>query len=927
MPFQRLTSRAENLYYRQNWQLLPNAEPQPASIWGTVPDTVVKVMACVADWVRAPPGPMHRAFEIPCKHCSPALSLGIISLSDSSGVINALTHAFLPSTFQFEVALPQTRLYLQTPSQSLQPPSRMASCARHQVEPRHICLVRAPLTFKIRNRVVPFAKLSCPRNFALLTLCPIYDSNEDTPNNPVELVQQIHLLTMLNRNHFECDYIHCPPPSNLLQASIMNLRLSNILNRRMVIVSAAEMAVSTFSAVVAADRTGDLTRRLIEDSCMIEFLINIIRSSPETRNELVKASVMSLATLYVRSRTTCALVSRLLPPPLVSLLYHDQPISSVRALNACAYASYVLYPGAHAQPCPKHPDSAEPSISNAEAKDAMVARHTDLNPVMIFPQHSSEYYLIEEVTDGWSRSEPAQELPIEKETYNLNFVPYGTHSDPIGETFALALSHGNEEEHELEELLSEALVQNFKILERFETVAEEEENERDEIEEKQQEEALERGEVLEIDKHAGIGDDPFSPIALRAKAVKWAERFATADNEWHLYLSLTNSSCSTVLHRAVLKLSIDVPDDEKSEYSEVEANGYWTMAHDESLSTVVESGSAGFGPGAYGSPEDAAGSSKLFTPEWWCETHAISLTGRLDLSFGSFRAKIARESPLVANEKSAPPKRGKRKEPKKEERWQLSGQSFEYGFRGDILVVSSDNERGVVGGFLLLKADATNEMEEFGIRAYQQLAPLSVKQGPLADTPLLPIGPRDLRRDIGYEQIALTSSILVAAYSNYHAMDSLHIDGLILANRSSPFMQSFFFNDPVNEEILGPWQTLRLDFARLTSQDLEGVRGALISGFKEELSHDLEFYHSFGLPTILRLKQISNLLNPYYDLADLDFCNVQHWDVSEENWDKALLIYYKWAYRLSMFELLGSPIEKAVIFLWNYLYKNTSQLA
>lgn len=267
-------------------------------------------------------------------------------------------------------------------------------------------------------------------------------SNEDTPANPVELVQQIRLLTLLDRKPFESDY-RVNPPSNVLQNAIMALG-PNTLNRRMVIVSAAEGAISIFSAVVAADRTGDLTRRLIEDSCMIEYLINTIKSSPETRNELVKSALSALGTLYVRSRLTCALVSRLLPPSFTTMLYQSKVADGAISLGACAYASYILYPGAHDLACPKQSTGLPRATPCAEAKEALVVRDTDINPVLVFPQHSSDFFLLEEVADGWGQSEEAHELPIEKEAFNMALVPYGTHNNPIGEAIAFADAQGFE---------------------------------------------------------------------------------------------------------------------------------------------------------------------------------------------------------------------------------------------------------------------------------------------------------------------------------------------------------------------------------------------------------------------------------------------------------------------------------------------------
>lgn len=485
-------------------------------------------------------------------------------------------------------------------------------------------------------------------------------------------------------------------------------------------------------------------------------------------------------------------------------------------------------------------------------------------------------------------------------------------------------------------MLPYALMDSFKAKARFDMNFEEELAERSEKAEIQREEAVERGEVLEVDKHTGFGEDPFGATALRAKAEKWAERFATADNEWNLYICMSKPASEAVVHRAVLKLGINVPEDENFQTSDVTANGYWTIDEKENLSSIEESGSVGYGAGAYGSPDDAAASAKLFTPEWWCETHAITLDGRLDLSFGVLQLTIDRNS---TESEDAPTKRGKRvlntksKEPANEV-WQLTGQSFEYGFRGAVEATSDDlpNGQDLVGGFLLLKADvsSSNAMaDDFGLRAFQQLAPLHVKQGPLADIHLMPLdAPDSEEREIAFEQLSVSMRAYMVSSANHHCLEVLTTASLVAAQAPIPLFPALFYLDPVNEENDGPWRILRTDFAQHAYQDVEGLRRALLQSFKHEMARDLQFLQSLTLPTSVKMTfaPLANLLNPYVvDLETLEL-RPQHWTISEEQWEKLLTIYYKWTHRLRMFELIGVPITKALVFLWNYLFISTARL-
>lgn len=745
-------------------------------------------------------------------------------------------------------------------------------------------------------------------------------SDAEVPKNPVEIVQKIHALTQLNRTEMPYNLVTSIPmieSSMLAKRSIMT-RSPNI--------SACEITATVFNTLIMADRTGDLVAHLIENCAILDFLLQVVRCHTDLENDVPQLALACFTSLFLRSRRTCALVSRFLPPPLAMIfsLTKALPIEDIPkylGLATAACSSYALYPGAHTIPVPKV--DADGGLTYLENLDIFKTREEDFQPAVVDPQYSYKGALVESKTDQWGKTGETKEPPIAKTHYNLDNIEYTSQDNPIGEMLAngsMLVELGDEDE---DNVLDARLKETAREMAVMRALSNNEDDDFHDAKIAEIEEAEERGESYKEDAEIefGVAEDPFGAEVQRRQAEQLRERFSTSNGEWQLFLTFIGSQ--PVLHRGILNMTLEAPDEEAvgedaEEAPIAEATGFWTVGAAETYESIKES--ARNGQEAYGSADDAKHAASLYARDWWKQTHAFSLeNGALNLANGIFKADIVRES-ADTGAAAAPSKkkaaRGKKKKPF-QENWTVNGDAFEFGFMG-ALVSEVEGQAIPIGGFLLLKSDKLagqgGRMQLTEDEAFERLAHLPVQYGPNTSAVLYmpPFTPEEQATHTLEEfsdmrdQIASSGAIFAACASNALPMVHMNTTCLIGSQDDDSMLDALFFPDPVHEDPLGPWTTYRREFAAQCLRDTNFVRGSLTSYCETELRRDLEFIRGLSIPLI---KVLPHVFIPRFATVNFRPSDKMSDNLTEENWNTALALFYKWATRLHFFEFPGiSPL-------------------
>ena len=702
------------------------------------------------------------------------------------------------------------------------------------------------------------------------------------------------------------------------------MRYKNSIMTRSFDVSPCEIAAIVFNSLIMADRTGDLIAHLIENCAILDFLWEIIRAHTDLENGVPNAALACFTNLYLRSRRTCVLVSRFLPPPLASTFaltktLQVEDVPKYLGLATAAWTSYALYPGAHTLPVPK---MGTLSLTYLENPDTLKVRDEDFQPAVVDPQFASKIALVESKTDPWGKTGNTKEQPITKTHYNLDNVEYASADDPIGEMLAIAAMMVEPAEED-NEMLDPILKSGSDFMKKLLAFSENELNEFSDTLTAETEEAAERGEKFQEDAEIefGVAEDPFGIEVLRKQAEQLTERFSTANGEWQLFLSFT--AIQPVLHRGILNMTFEAPDveaigEDAEEAPIAEATGFWTLASKETAASIRESAISG--QEAYGSASDAKNAAGLYARDWWKQTHSFSLeNGALNLSDGIFKADIIRDSNESEDDVTSKKKsvRGKKKKPtQSQEAWVLNGDAFEFGFMGALIATIDDHPRPI-GGFLLLKSDKhagkEGHMQLTEDEAFDRLAHLPVQYGPNTSADIYaPTWPTDQGHIHSLEeltdlrlQLAAIASMLSSCASNARPMPFMDASYLIGTQDDDALLNAIFFPDPTREDPQGPWTNYRRNFASQALQDSNAIRNTMMQVCDAELRRDFEFIRTLSIPV---LGNLPTVFLPRYAYLNYNASQVSD-NLTEENWNAALALFYKWISRLHFFEFCGvSPL-------------------
>lgn len=760
-------------------------------------------------------------------------------------------------------------------------------------------------------------------------------SDEGIPKNPVEVVQKIHGLTKLRREHWKTGG-NVAFPQNLILEHALHLVGGRVYNSH-ILADSVEVAVSTFAAIVIGDRTGDLTEYLVNECMMLDFVLNVCKTTTDVSNMIAQKAANCLTNLYLRSRRTCALVSRFLPPTMayvfsLTRIQQESDLADYASLAVAAYASYLLYPGAHEIPMPKVVDQ---KLVYEIPEDALVRRPSDFKVSLIYPHIASEDL---QSFDNFGQTTTPVELDAEKELYNLDMLEYGTNPNLVGEMYAngemidraAAAEDGDNNEEGLDDLIDPDLADIMRNARYLVNATKEEINNFEDRLADEDEAAEEQGIQVDSKTYFGVGEDPLARKALRTDFANLTEKFATANGEWRLYISIFSSDCQMITHQGIVKMQLELDTNEEGDTgigmeAGVEAEGFWTIGAEESITDIRNA--AKTGTGIYGSVEEAAATASLYNKSWWRETHAIRFEeATLDLLRGRLEALIARgqaEDESQGPVKYAGGKRTAAKKAKKQKRVEklaIQGDAFEFGYRGAVLCENESGEFVTCGGFLILKPDASTESEMAitEVDVFDRLAHLPVKFGPLAGVDLQPLpetpqpDDEDGDIDILFGQISTAASALVTATVNSKSLfTNLTAAVFIGAEADESMLPFIFYPDPENESVDGPWQTIRKQFALQALQDCLALRSGIVACYMQEAKKDCTAL--MVLEPLLRAT--FSHIDPFYDFSEVPVERLQALSINHQQWDAALIAYHKWIARFRATEISHLSVTKSMLWL------------
>lgn len=610
-----------------------------------------------------------------------------------------------------------------------------------------------------------------------------------------------------------------------------------------------------FGSVIAAARSGILTQRLVENG-ILSYLTNSLRTDPEVRADGL--GLAPLALLYLRNRHTCALVSNFLPPTTAKAFIRSQSSAGDYSEEAAAgaiaaiTASEFLYPGAQSTAVPRWSDQKR-SFEVSNLDEISRPRSGDFQTALIYPANLSLHVPSHMANDFWDRALD-EDLEVEKRRINLDL------RDPC-----LSTPLNEDDEDVLHTMIG--------IM-----------NERTQDHNAQR--MIEKADSKEEPPPPFLDPQFQSYLESNDKVV---DRFAAAEEEWHMFITMNGISCENLLHRAILRMTIRRAEP-NTERQEVSGHGYWTIEASETDTTIVESAAASEGIYGVNPPK------KRLSKASWKKRHCFHLAEAAVLQNGNFEAK------LVYGDNA----------------WLLQGSSLAVGFFGSI--VSLDGH--LIGGFTLLKPESVDAsvVGKDDLNAFERLAytPLKVGLLDLPENAAYPLNPVDGWEDECFAPIQETSDIASTLMVNNCFMHVVHHNGA----------EFDYFRDAFGERVFGYVSEL--------------IRGQFV--------HDLEFEPSMDTSWCQKRYKAATdyyffLLNRRSDMClamaeevEADFQSLSHFfSVSEDPcalfsgrsfehlerslstadeilWRNALLIHFKWVARLCIWESAGLDLVSSMHF-------------
>lgn len=761
-------------------------------------------------------------------------------------------------------------------------------------------------------------------------------------------VQQIHALFRLNRSWWEQPQKFLVPQLEISNAVTWNLSSSNTdIFSRTCREKTPEGVWRLFMSVIAGDRSGKLTRQLV-DNGILEYALNSVRT--DVVDSQAELALASLCLMYLRSRTTCALVSRFLPPDVAKALARslsgtEESLDTIMGLHAAVAASQVLYPGCtHSFAYPRmqiDAESGQVSFESPDFEELLKPRPEDFQPAAIELSYTSL------LNSGLSANDfcdivPQKEMRVDKERYNLDFQKRSVAAlEPSQEAIDELLEGGAE--------INDSLQEELALSKSYEEYFEEEDHYNNmRTHEEQMNEAMEGMTMDQVKKKLADmveGIEPETPSNSHFRSMddqyrslipensRLAPRFAAAEEEWQLFVVFSGPYSDSVLHRGIARLRISDSTPSSDDWN-LEGSGYWTIDQSESYEKVGEN--ALFGEGRYvrAEPSDSDSSVPSSTSDHpdsqaakdsWKKNHFFQVSGGLvDMAEGLINFDILRGDEADSESEEC--------------LWGFTGSGFMFGYQGAIRRASIDEETGeeedtIIGGFVLIKPEFAHEgaVGKEDLNAFERLAHLPLKIGILSDpdhstfpsawddVPEVELEGDEEPRDPGDVILAEIDSMTEWASKFHTVSQNISFDAVVnidlgelepalrdlqLLQEMTPSYWRLFFNtDFEMEPINSIWKDRRLGAAHTAIAGLALLRKTLCTSLRDELDRDfillVPFYggeYSVGYPSHDAR---------CYDKKRED--NVAAHIVGEklEAWKMAQVVYFKWVSRLTLFEVVG----------------------
>lgn len=711
---------------------------------------------------------------------------------------------------------------------------------------------------------------------------------------------------------------------------VVSATTRNLLEGRSVLShteSTTDAAACILMCVISGDRSGKLTGQLIENG-ILDYLINSVRTDVINNRADLTLSVLSL--LYIRSRASCVAISRYLPEAAaralaISQMDHKDRRDTALGMLASITASHVMYPGAHVL-------LSKPKLEYVSAGDGVVATFPSSADDLILPSNSLpgdfqsspiEHAYMSLVTthqimsDELELPDPSPELNADKRHLNLDHVPIATwnpkkskkedYSDSeLSEAAWNAINSHDESTQEYSGNL-ETETQAFSLTQAY----------ADKV--KRESERYERLKPFEL------------PLE------RLIDRFASAEEEWQLYIVFSGIYFDSVLHQGLLRMKITIP--ESKDGANVTGDGYWTIGEEETLKSMANA--AVTSTGRYVSQSSDTSQASNADKTMWKEEHQIKLeSGGFDLA-GVFSASIARKNDGTL--------------------WKLFGSGFPMGYSGGIKEERGDDEEeNVIGSFLLLKPDCTHPdaVGKLDLGAFTRLAHLPLKVGPYGGIPMpvfpaycplprelrddeamlalnprrRPLLPSEENTDLMIQTSTAAARFVKSSINDQDLIGEVLLDQPLPASGSGdahwiPAFEVLFVPDPANEMPGSTAQIRRRGLARDHYAHLTATRIQCVAVFVAEYCVDLDFISEFvDHPfTHFTEDECFSYRPESLPISKMDAIGSNE-AIEEEEWSLALEILHKWTTRLCLFELAGLDPIRALKFLQLTFIKTTNRL-
>ena len=724
-----------------------------------------------------------------------------------------------------------------------------------------------------------------------------------------------------------------------------------------------EAVLRFFSCIIIGDRSGKLTTELVENG-ILDFILNTMRTNTDFENS--ELAMVNLSLMYTRSRITCALVSRYIPPPVAKAVALARGVKEdvtdvAYGLYAAAAASYVLYPGAHSMTLPSHRVTLG-GISEIITTDfEQVSKHRpgDFQCALLRPSYCSLLASNFMLKDGFDKV-PKKEFEVDKTRYNIDHlmlastvargVVMDVGLDPQYDMNGELVPTDDEEASEMAILnIYETIVQEQS---QYEALKDEEEFKELGIDDESDIAAIEKAVNLSLETKSPSYVDPQRAL-LKEKPQRLVDRYSAADQEWLLIAVFPGTESESVLHRGLLRITLSL--DSSPGENNLAMKGFWTVDAEETMEAIkenslFETGQYGYGEANQSSEEDSSSQDHTATKESWKQNHIFNPEGGgyLDISGDAVRFEVRRKSGDL---------------------WVFDGSGNMNGFAGGIYKTKVDDEdneheeddeeddddeeeeKVLIGGFLLLKPEHPHPSVPFGkedLNAYERLAHVPLKVGPLVD-PTFAAFPSEWNEDPvmdgdgdgdgdGEEGGAITLEAEFSALSqlcctvttastNSEALTAVVEDQLWNSHSELEIFidvlrDLLLVGDEENEEVyywngnfaMIGWRHRRFEFGARALSDLLTIRTSIVNHCKnEEVDEDIRTLRDVAEANLAHNAPIKSPSPDYifscFTVAQNPLMDYLDKDklarIDELTWQNALLTHYKWASRLQLFEVAG----------------------